>query len=285
MIRDASTVMVLRESEETLEVFMVKRHFKMAFMANAYVYPGGKLDDEDMDAAALEHITGATVEDLADELRLQDDPGRAAGLYLAAIRETFEESGFFLARRKGDDAWVNLLGDDEAKFADYRAKLNAYEMSLTEVARRESLVFPIERLRFFAHWITPSFESRRFDTRFFVARAPQRQNPLHDDKESTDSVWITPHEALRRADSDPGTFFLAPPTYRTLDQLRQFSTIDEVFAFCENRIPPRILPHLDTSGDTPVLLLPGDPDFPNDPEYSVAEPVDDDVTRMEMSFA
>ncbi len=284
MIRDASTVMVLRESDGTLEVFMVKRHFKMAFMANAYVYPGGKLDKEDMDAAALEHITGASIDELAENLRLHDDPGRAAGLYLAAIRETFEESGFFLARRHGDDAWVNLIGDDEERFADYRAKLNAYEISLTEVARRESLVFPMDRLRFFAHWITPSFESRRFDTRFFVARAPRRQNPLHDDKESTDSVWISPAEALRRADEDLNAFYLAPPTYRTLDQLSQFATIDDVFAFCEDRTPPRILPHLDTSGDTPVLLLPGDPDFPDDPEYSVAEPVDDDVTRMEMSF-
>ena len=271
-IIDAATVIVLRDSDDGPEVFMVRRHGKSSFMANAWVYPGGRVDDADAQPEALSHIIGTP-----QPLGLASDT-RQAGFYLAAIRETFEEAGILLARRRDDQDWIDL--EEAPQFAEYRTQLQGYERSLTAIADDEDLVFPVEQLRYFAHWVTPTFEPKRFDTYFFLARAPQRQNALHDAKETTDSFWIQPHDVLRRFEA--GELYLAPPTERTLGRLCGFESVDEIFAAADDFEPPCIIPHLLTTDDSPVLLLPGDPEYPtDDPAYADATPVHGQ-TRMRL---
>lgn len=279
---DAATVIVLREAERGRpEIFMVRRHGKASFMANAYVYPGGRLDPEDCDPQTFAHVEGLTPEAARERLEV-DSPNRAVGLYLAAIRESFEEAGVLLARRRGEAERIDLTGEEAVarRFAGYRQGLASNEQSLSEVAEAESLVFPIDELAYFAHWITPTFEPKRFDTYFFLARMPQNQAPLHDAAETTDSLWITAAEALER--SREGGFFLAPPTYRTLEQIAAHDSVDAAFEVCAERRPPAILPHF-VAGEQTLLLLPGDPEYPAElAEYAAASPVDDRVTRMTM---
>jgi len=265
-VRDAATVIVLRE--DPLQIYMMKRHSKSGFMANAWVYPGGGLDENDLQASLHERCD-LSPDEAARRLNMADG-ARALGLYLAAIRETFEESGLLLARR-GEE--VLALTEE---FADYRTGLQRSKLTLGQIAEMEGLNFPVSELNYFAHWITPTFESRRYNTRFFTIRAPD-QTPTHDKLETTEGAWVTPEEALRRGVSED--WFLAPPTVRTLEQLRDCKDLLGIQSRCTVR-PPCILPHLKLDEDTCILLLPGDPEFPNDPEYACAEPVDDHVTRM-----
>ncbi len=278
MVRDAATVMVLRQREH-LEVFMVRRHKKMDFMANAYVYPGGKLDDADTDDEVMARVCDLSPDEAAS--RLGCEPDKAVGLYLAGIRESFEEAGVLFARKVGASDFFDLTNDvdTQRRFEVYREKLHHNELSLSMVAEIEDLEFPLGELAFFAHWVTPTFESKRFDARFFVARAPEKQEPLHDARETTDSLWIRPDEAVDRSREDG--FFLAPPTLRTLEALDDFDSVDEVFEYCDGRTPPRILPHFEPTDESMVLLMPGDPEFPaDDPTYTNTDPVDGGVTRL-----
>ena len=275
--------MILREREDGFQVFMVRRHSGNEFLADRYVYPGGKLDDEDCTADAAEHVESMTPEDARQRLDEDIDPYSALGLFLAGVRETFEESGLLLARRVGEEDFIDLTSDPEvsARFSNYREQLQRSEISLSEVAERESLVFPMQWLGYFAHWITPHIESKRYDTRFFVCLAPENQAPLHDEHETTDSLWLTPREALERSRGDD--FLLAPPTLRTLQRIADFDSAADALAFARSHIPPRILPHMQMQGDDVLLYLPGDPEFPeDDPRFSDVDPVSSDVTRMRM---
>ncbi len=152
MVRDAATLILLRSNP--LEVFMLKRHAKSGFMANAWVYPGGALDEADLDEGLLERCD-LTVEEAAKRLGMEDGR-RALGLHLAVIREAFEEAGVLFASRRGDPAVLNVEGE---AFENYRNRLNAKTMTLLDLALQEDLVFPISALSFFAHWITPTLDS------------------------------------------------------------------------------------------------------------------------------
>lgn len=255
-------------------------------MADRYVYPGGKLDAEDCTERAARQVAGTTPEETRERLDEQIPPLRAMGLLLAGVRETFEESGLLLARRETeprDDAFVDLEADEEtaADFAVARRCLAKGTMSLTDLAVREDLVIPLDRLGYFAHWVTPYIEDRRYDTRFFVVLAPANQRPIHGDRETTDSAWMTPGAVLER--NRDGDLMLAPPTLQTLQQLATFESAAEVLEFASSYDPPTVLPHIETDGDRVTLYLPGDPAYPaDDPNYAFAEPVGNGPTRLEM---
>lgn len=281
--RDAATVMVLREAEAGFEIFMVRRHQKSAFMANAYVYPGGKLDEADCTREAASCVVGLDPTQAAARLGDVTSPLKALGLFLAGVRETFEEAGILLARRRGESEPIDLTSDPDvaARFKGYRKALHEGSMSLSDLAKKEDLVLDLGQVGYFAHWITPYFEHRRFDTRFFVAIAPKHQRPLHDAVETTDSLWIRPEVALERYHQDD--LFLSPPTLRTLEQLREFSSIESLLGSTAAGRPPAILPHLcDTDGEV-CLVFPGNEAYPTgDPLYARATPVKDGCTCMVM---
>lgn len=251
MPRDASTVVLLRAREaDAFEVFLVKRHGASAFMGGAYVFPGGKVDRED---ASL--TDAATAERLA--ARLSPTPGRArtdeesAGLLVAAIREVFEEVGVLFARGPSGPL-------DEATLARVRAA-RAEDLPLSAIMAAEGLALDLDALMPWAHWITPSLETRRFDTHFFLALAPEAQVVDVDARESTEGAWMTPAEALTRHEA--GEILLPPPTLANLDELARLGALAAVLAAARARRVPAILPKVGAVGESMAIILPWDPLF------------------------
>ncbi|MCX5825518.1 MAG: NUDIX hydrolase [Deltaproteobacteria bacterium] len=262
--RDAATVILLRDrTEGPYEVFLMRRHRDQVFMGGAYVFPGGRLDDADADPELAACIGGFRAADAKRLLQETDLPEAAAlGLFLAAIRETFEEAGVLLAR----DTTGRLvdLADPEtaARFSTYRLELHEERLTLAELVRREGLIFAPDLLIPYAHWITPEIESRRFDTRFFLARLPEGQVPVHDRMELTESSWMTPAFAL--AENEAGRIILMPPTLKTIEELLSFSNTAQLFAAARSQRIRTILPEAFRTADGFGIRL------PHDSEYTLA---------------
>lgn len=190
--RPASTVLLVRDSAEGMEVFMVVRHHQIDFASGALVFPGGSIDSEDAVIAA----------DLA---RCGGDHGldeKARAFRVAAVRETFEECGVLLARPRGKKTLVDgARVDGIAKKAAGR--------TFGELIAAEDLELALDKLTPFAHWVTPTPLPKRFDTHFFIAAAPEDQLALHDGSESVDSVWINPARTLAEARTGKYTIVFA----------------------------------------------------------------------------
>jgi 8-oxo-dGTP pyrophosphatase MutT (NUDIX family) len=218
-IRHAATVMVVRDGHDGLEVFMVRRSMGAVFVGGGYVFPGGRVDDADAHADYEPVCSGLADGDASMLLRLDTN---GLSYWVAAIREVFEEAGVLFAYRHDGTLIRFDDGDVEDRFASYRRELHRGTLSLVEMCRREQLVLAVDRLEYFAHWITPLGSPRRFDTRFFVAHAPLAQTPLHDDRETIDSVWVRPHDALNHLAD--GAWHMITPTIRNLENLARFPT-------------------------------------------------------------
>ncbi|MCG8591860.1 MAG: NUDIX domain-containing protein [Proteobacteria bacterium] len=245
----SATVLLLRnDAAGALEVFMVQRHHQIDFAKGAMVFPGGKVDPGD--AEALEFCSPA--EGLSDE---------AQTLRVAAVRETFEECGVLLARPRGERELVSAERLRELEAA-YRVPLQSGDVSVAAVAEREKLELAIEALVPFAHWITPEFMRKRFDTHFFLIEAPPHQLAVHDGAESIDSVWIPPLGAVAEQEAGRRTI-----VFPTLMNLRKLGRAESVAAALDNaRREPvvTVLPTV-TKGDDgqPVLELPPEAGYPD----------------------
>lgn len=241
-IRPAATVMLVRDSMGPLEVFMMRRTTKAAFAGGMYVFPGGAVDAEDS-------LYGNS------------------GYEMASIRECFEEAGVLLASDR-DGRTVRFDSPDvQSRFTSYRHVVHAGERSMASVLDTEGLTARLEDLAWVAHWITPFGEVRRFDTRFFVAAMPDDQDPLHDDVETVDSLWVEPAVALERAAA--GELLMLPPTIANLRFLADHRSVDETMAAARRvGTPPRILPKVVWGDDGRIvnLLMPGDDGYDAVPE-------------------
>ncbi len=254
--KDAATVVLLRDGAG-LETFLLRRTGRAAFMAGASVFPGGKLDDDDL--APGVPLAGLDARAAATLLGEPDDEARALGLYVAGIRETFEEAGV-------------LFDDAEAAASRTRAFDAADRASFGACVRRLGTRLRLDALVPYARWITPPIEMRRFDARFFLAVVPDGQVAAHDGGEATEGAWMGIAEAMRAADE--GRIVLAPPTLRTLYDLARFTRAEDALAAARARKPPRIAPEVAREGGTMVLTLPGDR------AHSVAEAAFGGPTRM-----
>ncbi|MBW1762867.1 MAG: NUDIX domain-containing protein [Deltaproteobacteria bacterium] len=257
-IRDASTVIILREADEGLETFLLCRHHQSGFMGGAHVFPGGKVDPSD-----AEPSWGARVDRPTEEITAalgETDPEIGLGLLVAAVRETFEEAGVLLADAA---AGVDLSATRERLHGG---------ASFSELASEIDMKIDSRALTPYARWITPKMESRRFDTRFYVAVVPEDQTASHDGTETTSATWLRPAGAIE--DMVAGRIKLAPPTVRTLDWLAQFDDAKSVIADALSRKPPLVRPRLVTGTDGWFLALPGDPEHPE------SDPVLPGATRM-----
>jgi hypothetical protein len=127
------------------------------------------------------------------------------------------------------------------------------------MAQKENLLFALDQLHYYAHWITPEARSERFDTRFFLARYPLGQEATHDQKETTAETWLTPRKALD--ENLGGDVVLSPPTLKTLEDLSRFRTIEEIFHSLKQGGIPSILPVLTKISDHPLLVFPWDPEY------------------------
>ncbi len=193
-IRPAATIIVVREAQPSYEIFMLKRTSRASFASGMYVFPGGRVDNDDH-LHKYDAIRHGPTEAQAPQVAALGDEWR--GYWIAAIRETFEEAGLLLAYQ----------GDQLVSFADeavhdhydaYRPRLHSGEVSLLDICAAENLRLAVDQVHFYNRFITPLGRPRRFDTRFFIAAAPEAQRGQHDAKETVDSVWITPQEALAR---------------------------------------------------------------------------------------
>lgn len=239
----AATLLLLRNTPGGLEVFMVVRHHQIDFAAGALVFPGGKLADADSDPSLAAHCAHGE-QTLAPE---------AMALRVAAIRESFEESGILLARRRGSRQL--LPADDIARLGTtYRSSLAAGAMSMLDLVVAEELDLACDLLVPFARWITPEMMPKRYDTHFFLAPVPENQTAMHDGSETVDSIWVSPQEVLAAADA--GRFTIIFPTRMNLAKLSRSGSVGEAIATARAARIVTVLPEVDlTSG---VLRIPAE---------------------------
>lgn len=264
--RDAASIILLRERSEpdasgcTYEVLLQRRHGAASFMAGAFVFPGGALDLCDLDEALGPHLVpghAACADRLEDTPGAPLAPGARLGLCVAGCRELFEEAGILLARRPSG-AWLDLSdAETHRAYHRLRERLNDGALGLTEVLSAEGLRLDPGALVYWAHWITPSLEPKRFDARFFLARLPEGQRPLEDQREATEQAWMSPQSALDA--SERGELVLPPPTLRNLEDLRASPTLDALFERARRRTIAPILPKMTLVEERITILLPWDP--------------------------
>ena len=224
--RPAATLILLRDGDAGPEIFMLKRSPSAAFVANAYVFPGGGLDAADH--KALDRVRGLT-ETEANRLLGVDSGGLA--YWVAAVRECFEEAGILLAV---DESGAPIDPTRADALSVHREEVNAGTLAFGELLERERLLIHAQDITYFSHWITAPGRPRRFTARFFVARSPLDQHGSHDDSETVASEWVRPQVALERCSR--GEIELIHPTRISLADLAPFATAAEAFAFADSRI-------------------------------------------------
>ena len=248
--RDASTVVLLRGGDGRqggLEVYLLRRVDQMAFAGGFCVFPGGGVDPRDFDQEVA--WAGPDAEEWA---RLLDtSASHARALVCAAVRETFEESGVLLAGPTPTSVVADTTGDDWE--ADRRA-LEARELSLTDFLRGRELVVRSDLLRWWGSWITPVFEPRRYDTRFFVAALPEGQVTRDVSSESDKVLWMPVRDVIR--DVDEGRIAMLPPTYATCLELYRPLTVEDALASADVKDRSPILPEMQLDDDGGYLELP-----------------------------
>lgn len=257
-LRPAATVMLVRDGDHPtspLEVLMVRRNLRSEFVGGAHVFPGGAVDGADGGAEAERFARGRSDAEASEILGVG-----AGGLayWVAVLRECFEEAGILLAYGPGGGELLSLAGPGEAdRFARHRLEVNGGCRRFLDVCREEGLTLAVDRVHYFAHWITPLGAPRRYDTRFFVAAAPPGQVPAHDAGETIDAAWLRPPDALARHHG--GELELIFPTIRNLQAISRFSTSAELLAAAaaSSRVPV-ILPRVVVDGRAVRILLPGD---------------------------
>lgn len=212
--KDAATIVLVRDGKPSgpgaIEVYLLRRHNAMAFAGGMAVFPGGGVDPRDFD-----HEVSWSGPSPADWARLLDcDESLARALVCAAVRETFEESGVLFAGTSADTLVEDTSGDDWE--ADRRA-LEARELALTEFLSRRGLTLRTDLLQLWSNWVTPIFEPRRFDTKFFVAALPPGQVTRDVSTESESVEWMPVSRAI--AEVDAKQLMMLPPQYFTCMEL------------------------------------------------------------------
>lgn len=239
-IKPAATVIILSQ-ENNPQIYLVKQKHEHKLFGQIHVFPGGKVEEADIYAAqrAIHYVQQASFGFLIEEL-----PYQSLGFVFAAIRETAEETGLLFARDQGSGELVSAdlaqsICSELQKGQDFYALLSNNKLRPAH-----------ELLSAYSWWITPEIETRRYDTRFFIARAPSGQLAQHNHAELSDSVWLTPEQALESFASDK--IRLAPPTLSCIEQLA-------LELFQKSAAIQAICPQAKLSPDGRVmLLLPGD---------------------------
>lgn len=233
--RDASTVALLRDGADGPELYLLRRHLGMEFAGGFCVFPGGGVDPRDFDKEI--GWAGPAAGEWGALLECSEEAARA--LVCAAVRETFEESGVLLAGPTLDTVVGDTTGDDWE--ADRRA-LEARELSFTDFLARRGLVLRTDLLRFWGRWVTPVFEPKRFDTRFFVAVLPEGQVTRDVSTESDHVVWMSAADAVTAVDEEK--IAMLPPTYVTCMEVSELPTAADVLASAKGRDLTPIEPHM-----------------------------------------
>ncbi len=251
-MRQASTVILVREKNDALEVYLLRRSTKSGFMGGLYVFPGGVVDPDDngiddwiphidLDYRQMENQVGGS--NISNE--------DALGFGIAAIRETLEESGVLIASVK------NKIQKNIDDIAAYRLNENLPKSWFKTKIMDENWTLSFSSLGRWSHWITPKLMKKRFDTRFFIVLMPENQTCVPDNMETKHGIWFTPKDALEQ--NLETKIPLSPPTVVTLTQLSDFKNLRELKLEIKNRswgepISPRLVP----SPAGPVIIEPWD---------------------------
>ena len=234
--RAAATVMLVRDSNDGVEVFLMERSAHGMF-GGLHVFPGGKVDDADHAKRWSAHSRGPDDKAASAILGLEEG---GLSYWVACIRECFEEAGVLLAR--GSDARTLRLQSPKMRnrYAAWRDRLNANENDVLEaMCREDKLDLATDQLAYVSHWITPTGQPRRYSTRFFVARAPANQEALHDGHETVESEWMRPETALERFAA--GTLNLISPTFKNLESIVGFASTQALLD-AKRKVDPRTIP-------------------------------------------
>lgn len=256
--RAAATVVLLRDGAQGLEVFLVRRAAQSTVLGGVHVFPGGKLDDTDL---TLAHQLCADLDHATLAARLGEPelaPAVAASLFVAAMREAFEECGVLFAHACAPEAQATPApGSPPAPAAGGIPLAFADRVLASGACLTASALHPWTR------WITPrqpSVMHTRFDTRFFLAALPAGQTARHDNHEATASAWLTPQAALQRYWCNE--IEMAPPQIMSLVQLAQHPTVASALSQARLRPPPVIQPQPFDQDGMRVICYPGDPRHP-----------------------
>ena len=226
--RDASTVIVARDTDAGIEVYMLRRSSRSPAVPDAYVFPGGTIDNNDKSPQARMRIAG------------QWRPAEPAFTY-AAIRETFEECGILFA--------VKAIPLERLREA--RSLMLEGKRSFSETLIDLDTQLDARAVRYFSRWITPPVVQHRFDARFFVSRVPAGQIPEADAFETYDGRWIRPADMIAEAQRDAVQLIF--PTFKHLERVGQFATVDELLAFADTKKTIPVTPDVRAG---PTFLLP-----------------------------
>lgn len=239
----AATILLVRDNAESseLEVFMVVRHHQIDFASGALVFPGGKTSAGDQDPRLRDLCDGA---DELNEVQL--------ALAVSAVREAFEESGVLLARQVGETGYVSPARLEPLE--PCRKQLDSGELAMFDFLMENELRLALDALVPFAHWITPDFMPKRFDTHFYVAEAPSDQFAMHDGGETVDSVWLNPNRALEEADEGKWTIIF--PTRLNVDKLGQSSSVGEALETARRSSVVTVLPQVIKRDGQAYLQIP-----------------------------
>jgi 8-oxo-dGTP pyrophosphatase MutT (NUDIX family) len=244
--RAAATVVLLRDAADGMEVFMVKRHGLSDVLGGAYVFPGGKVDRSDADPDMQEQMS-APLEGLHAALGEPElDTATAAGFFVAACRETFEEAGVLLA--EGATA-------QHVEIAQMLAREGVY---FGEILARLELQLDWNNVVPWSRWITPrvpALFNKCFDARFFLAAVPNDQEARHDNHEATGSFWLRPRVVLEQYWA--GEITLAPAQIMSLAALTRHPHVADALAAARARQPPVIEPEPFTHEDLRAIAFPG----------------------------
>lgn len=257
--KDAATVIVVREDDDCIRLFCVKRHQSSGFLGGALVFPGGKLAAADLDPEWEARSTP-----LGERARLLGTDERVArGYAVAALRELLEEAAILptVGPSLGPEALESLRRELGSRAQEPRA----FQSLLAE----RELVLDVARLEALWRWVTPRAEQRRFDTRFYVLSAPPGQSGRHDDHETTHSFWASPTELLQVWER--GEAFLAPPTLRAIQLFERARSVEEALGLARVQPLEPVCPEFMMVGESAVLALPGDALF-SEPRAAPSDP-------------
>jgi 8-oxo-dGTP pyrophosphatase MutT (NUDIX family) len=232
-VRDASTVVLLRDGPAGLQAWLLTRVTQMVFAAGMSVFPGGRVESDDAD---LPFAPGAG-ERVAAAFDCDEPAARA--LLGAAVRETFEETGV-------------LLTSPATELTEARADVESGKVEFGELLREHGLTVDADALYPWAHWVTPEGEPRRYDTHVFVAALPASAEARDLTSEASVASWVGVGDALEQAER--GERGLLPPTLMTLGSLEPYATVADVIADAADRQIETIRPSLLRGEDGSLLV-------------------------------
>jgi 8-oxo-dGTP pyrophosphatase MutT (NUDIX family) len=237
--KPAATVILVRQYLNDLQVFLLKRSAKSGFMAGNYVFPGGTVDAEDQDFQLWKKWVDLDIDGIVKQLGENLDVEAAMAFSVAAVRETLEEAGVFLAHKQKANA------QDLERICQLRLGPDLPKEWFQKLVVSEGWTLALSKLYRWSHWITPQRMSRRFDTRFFLATMPSNQVCHPDSRETTHGLWINPQEGL--AGNLEGKIPLSPPAVITLHELSQYQNLNDLMKAAKVRrwgkpLLPRLIP-------------------------------------------